>query len=111
MGKSVEGIPLDTPVKPPGAPDQALPDLEQDGPEDRLRRIRKKDFWILPIPKHRRHDPSIPPEEQFGFTIWMNLVFAGAAVGPLNNAKLSTDCHGHESVLYPTDARSVSRRL
>lgn len=42
--------------------------------------IRKKDFGFLPIPKSKRHDPNVPPEEQFGFTWRMNLVFAGAAV-------------------------------
>ena len=42
--------------------------------------IRKVDFGFLPIPKSRRHDRNLKPEEQFIFTWRMNLVFAGAAV-------------------------------
>ncbi|KAK1924941.1 membrane protein [Papiliotrema laurentii] len=47
--------------------------------------IRKKDFGFLPIPKSKRHDPNVPPEEQFGFTWRMNLVFAGAATVTVMN--------------------------
>jgi hypothetical protein len=45
------------------------------------KRTRKLDFGFLPIPKNRRHDPNVKPEEQFLFTLKMNLVFATAAVG------------------------------
>jgi hypothetical protein len=41
---------------------------------------RKRDFGFLPIPKSRRHNPNLKPEEQFIFTWRMNLVFATAAV-------------------------------
>lgn len=44
--------------------------------------IRKKDFGFIPIPKNRRHDRNLKPEEQFAFTWRMNLVFAMAAVSP-----------------------------
>ena len=42
--------------------------------------IRKRDFGFLPIPKNRRHDPNLKPEEQFKFSLRMNIVFAVAAV-------------------------------
>lgn len=42
--------------------------------------IRKRDFGFIPIPKSRRYDPSMKPEECFPWSMRMNLVFASAAV-------------------------------
>jgi len=68
--------------------------------------IRKVDFGFLPIPKNRRHDPNLKPEEQFLFSWRMNLVFATAAVSLLSvqeDKELThVDCIGHEPVLYPS---------
>jgi hypothetical protein len=41
---------------------------------------RKKEFGFLPIPKSKRHDPTLKVHEQFEFTWKMNLILAGAAV-------------------------------
>ncbi|KAI9637881.1 uncharacterized protein MKK02DRAFT_42260 [Dioszegia hungarica] len=38
--------------------------------------IRTRDFGFLPIPKNRRYDPSMKPEECFPWTLRTNFVFA-----------------------------------
>ena len=80
--------------------------------------IRKRDFGFLPIPKHRRHDPSRKPEEQFLFSWKLNLVFATTAVSDRYQhhewdlALIHTsDCLGDEPVLCTAHARSVGRRF
>ena len=42
--------------------------------------VRRRDFVFLPIPKSKRHDPTLKAHEQFMFTWKINLVLAGAAV-------------------------------
>lgn len=62
--------------------DRAEKNVELENPTSTRphRPIRKKDFGIIPIPKNRRHDPKLKPEDQFAFTWRMNIVFALAAV-------------------------------
>ncbi|ORX33411.1 major facilitator superfamily domain-containing protein [Kockovaella imperatae] len=47
--------------------------------------VRKKDFGFLPIPRNRRHEPGMKPEEQFVFTWRLNLLFAGSATVSVMN--------------------------
>jgi hypothetical protein len=49
-----------------------------DGPKP-----RKRELGIIPIPKSKRHDPTLKVHEQFVFTWKMNLILAGAAVSRL----------------------------
>jgi hypothetical protein len=44
---------------------------------------RKREFGFIPIPKSKRHDPTLKVHEQFVFTWKMNLILAGAAVSRL----------------------------
>jgi hypothetical protein len=48
------------------------------------REPRKREFGIIPIPKSKRHDPTLKVHEQFVFTWKMNLILAGAAVSRLD---------------------------
>lgn len=62
--------------------------------EPERKTIRKRDFGFIPIPKSRRYDPSMKPEECFPWSMRMNLVFASAAVRlaagsqPVDRAKI-----------------------
>ncbi|EIW66281.1 hypothetical protein TREMEDRAFT_65551 [Tremella mesenterica DSM 1558] len=51
----------------------------------KLQKIRKRDFGFLPIPKHNRHDPNLPPEQQPKFTWRTNVVFALASTSSVMN--------------------------
>jgi hypothetical protein len=56
---------------------------------------RTKEFGFLPIPKSKRHDPTLKTHEQFAFTWKMNLILAGAAVSGKPRSSLSVrgaDC-------------------
>lgn len=55
---------------------------------EQAKRTRKRDFGFLPIPKSRRYDPSMKPEECFPWSLRMNLVFASAAVRHACSIKL-----------------------
>lgn len=56
-------------------------EIDDDDHDRPIRTTRKRDFGFLPIPKSKRHDPSLKVHEQFAFTWRMNLTLAGAAVG------------------------------
>lgn len=53
---------------------------QEDGRNHRAVVSRTKEFGFLPIPKSKRHDPTLKVHEQFKFTWKMNLILAGAAV-------------------------------
>lgn len=42
--------------------------------------VRKRDWGFVPIPKNRRHDPRLLPEECFPWSTRINLVFAICSV-------------------------------
>jgi hypothetical protein len=45
--------------------------------------VRKTDFWIIPIPKRRRHVPGRDAAAEFPFTWKTNAAFAAAAVSAM----------------------------
>jgi hypothetical protein len=49
---------------------------------------RTRDFGFLPIPKHRRYDPAMKPEECFPWTMKMNFVFAVCSVSLARQERL-----------------------
>ncbi|KAK4687476.1 hypothetical protein P7C73_g2642, partial [Tremellales sp. Uapishka_1] len=49
------------------------------------KQIRKVDFHLIPIPKNRRYNGTMKPEEQFVFSWRLNLVFATAATVSVMN--------------------------
>jgi hypothetical protein len=44
------------------------------------KRMRKREFGFIPIPKSKRLDPNLKVHEQFVFDWKINLIMAGAAV-------------------------------
>jgi hypothetical protein len=64
-----------------GTVESAPPPTEAVTPETSERPLpRKADFWIVPIPKNRRHQPGLDADAEFGFTWRINVAFAAAAV-------------------------------
>ncbi|ORY28266.1 putative membrane protein [Naematelia encephala] len=59
--------------------------LQQFNEDETHLKVRKRDFGFLPIPKGRRYDPKLKPEEQFAFTWRMNLILATAATVSVAN--------------------------
>ena len=73
------GRAADLPAEGEVVPMPPLADVEAAHP---VARIRKRDFHFLPIPSRCRHNPNLSVEEQFPFTLSMNLILASAAVSP-----------------------------